>query len=627
MIIIDPKCNITQLTFALVGNPNVGKSTLFNLLTNGNQHTGNWSGKTIDIAKAHFNHVNHKINLIDLPGTLSLHSDSKEEQVTSDYIMNNNYDTLIIVVNSTALHRSLLLTLQTLMYTQKAVICLNMTDEAEKLGVIIDTDELELQLGVPLIKISASNSYNISSLLNTAVTVATGAKKTFCLKKLIDLRESDYTESEEAEKLNLIADEIVKHTIKNDKSVHTKTSKTLDKIFTSKLTGIPILLLVFCSLFWITAYGANYPSEILFDIFINITESVRIILYSINTPQIIVNILTDGILTTVSWVISVMLPPSAIFFTLFALLEESGYLPRIAFILDSIFKPTGTNGKLSLTMLMGFGCNACGVMGCRINSSKKEQIIASITNSFVPCNGRLPTLIAISSLYFTNNLTGTTKSFAVAGILLITLICSTIMTLAVSLVLSKTTFRKCNSTFTLELPNYRIPKFALVIKKTIKEKILYVLSRAILVSVPAGIVLWIITNCSIKGTSILIHITTFIDPIANAIGLDGIILTAFLLSFPANEIVIPIILMAYTNGNLLTDYSSITQLGVILSQNGWKLSTAICFCIFTLFHFPCSTTCFAIQKETRSIRWTLVSIFIPLFIGFALCYLVNLTLC
>lgn len=626
MVIIYNADNILNkpIRFVLAGNPNVGKSTLFNNLSGDTQHTGNWTGKTVDTAYSEFYYNGRIINLVDLPGTYSLNNDSSEEKVTTDYIYSDNYDVVIIVINSTLLKQNLLLALQILMYTTKAIICLNMTDEAEKLKVTVDADELSLQTGVPVVKISANSKVDKDDFLSTALSVAENKRKTFKLQKLADINESAESYEEIIAKLSAISDEICAQCITKERNTYTAKDRFLDKLFTSRFLGTVSMISIIFLVFWLTAFGANYPSDKLSEFLFFAVDLTKGALSDTKLPLWFVSIIADGIMTTVSWVVSVMLPPAFIFFLLFSLLEESGVLPRIAMNFDRLFRKAGINGKLSLTMLMGFGCNACGVMGCRINKTKKERIIAIVTNSFIPCNGRLPSIFAITSIFIASESRGFRKSLIVTIAFLVLIALSFAFTLVSALILSKTKFKNESSTFILELPTYRKPKILKILTTSIRDKVFYVLSRAVLVSIPAGIAIWIMTNISIDNILLAEYVCNFFDPLAKSLGMDGVLLTAFILAFPANEIVLPITLMSYINSCKLIDFSSLSQLSMLLSQNGWTLTTALCFVVFTVFHFPCSTTCFAIYKETKSIRWTLFSLLLPLIIGFSLCFVINL---
>ena len=319
-----------------------------------------------------------------------------------------------------------------------------------------------------------------------------------------------------------------------------------------------------------------------------------------------------------------MLPPMAIFFPLFTLLEDLGYLPRIAFNLDKIFRKCGAHGKQSLTMCMGYGCNACGVIGCRIINSKKEKLIAILTNVFSPCNGRFPSLIAIISIFIVSTASNKfTSSILSALTLLGFILFSILITLIISKVLSKTILKGMPSTFTLELPPYRKPKILSTITRSILDRTIFVLGRAIYITVPAGIIIWLLTNVTINGNNILSYINTTLDPIGKVMGLDGSIILAFLLGMPANEIVIPILLMIYSQIGTLTDYNSLSELKNLLTTQGWTIITAISFIIFTICHFPCGTTVMTIKKETGSLKWTFLAIVIPALTGFILCLLIS----
>jgi len=319
-----------------------------------------------------------------------------------------------------------------------------------------------------------------------------------------------------------------------------------------------------------------------------------------------------------------MLPPMAIFFPLFTLLEDVGYLPRIAFNLDKYFKKCCACGKQALTMCMGFGCNAVGVTGCRIIDSPRERMIAILTNVFVPCNGRFPTLISIITMFFVGFGTGFKSSFLSTLMLTGVIVLGIFMTFIISKILSKTILKGLPSSFTLELPPYRKPQIGKTIIRSIFDRTLFVLGRAISVAAPAGLVIWLMANININDLSLLSHCSNFLNPLGQLIGLDGVILMAFILGFPANEIVVPIMIMGYMATNNLTDFNNLVELKNLLVNNGWTFVTALCFMLFSLFHFPCSTTCLTIKKETGSWKWVIISILLPLICGITLCFLTTL---
>ena len=393
--------------------------------------------------------------------------------------------------------------------------------------------------------------------------------------------------------------------------------KRLDKILMGKFTAIPCMLLLFAVVLWITIAGSNYPSDFLRNAFDNFEVRLADTMAAAGISQTIISIAVNGVLRVLLWVVAVMLPPMAIFFPLFAILEDFGVLPRIAFNLDPCFKSCGACGKQALTTCMGYGCNAVGVTGARIIDSPREQKIAIITNSLSPCNGRFPLLIAITAMFFTQN------SLLSALILLAFIAASMAMTLLSSFAMTKTVLRGDTSSFVLELPPYRKPQFLKVIWHTVKEKVLFVLLRAIAVAAPAGLIIWVLANIKIGDAMLLSRIADFLQPLGNLMGLDGVILLAFILGFPANEIVIPIMLMAYLSTGELGDYSSLESLKTILVDNGWTATTAICTCVFSMFHFPCSTTLLTIWKETKSVKWTAMSVLVPLIIGMILCICIN----
>ena len=584
---------MNRKTIALAGNPNVGKSTIFNSLTGLNQHTGNWPGKTVTTASGTFTYKDTEFTVIDLPGAYSLCSDSPDEKAAADYIASGEADIILIIADASCLERNLLLVRDILCVSDNIVLCVNLMDEAEKKGIRVDIKRLSDILGIPVTASSARSGEGIPELLQMLYDY------TPCLSITSGLPDTSYIYSQ---CVNLRSSE-----------PHI-TDRKIDRIVTSKLLGFPIMIMMLIIIFWLTMSGANYPSAALSSLFAWTGEKIRYFLNCISLSPAIVSLIMDGIYTTLTWVISVMLPPMAIFFPLFTILEDSGYLPRIAFNLDNAFKSCGAHGKQALTMCMGFGCNACGVTGCRIIESPRERLIAVLTNCFVPCNGRFPALITLI-LIFLAPAFGAFSSVMAGVILTFFIISGIIVTLLVSRILSKTLLKGIPSSFVLELPPYRRPQFRSIIIRSLLDRTLFVLGRAVVVAAPAGAIIWLTANIEAGDTSILNHMTAFLEPFGRAIGVDGVIITAFILGFPANEIVIPVMLMCYMSTGTLTDYTSLSQLHETLSGCGWTIQTAFCVLTLCMFHFPCGTTCLTIKKETGSLIWTALAFIIPTVTG------------
>ncbi len=605
----------------LAGNPNVGKSTIFNSLTGMNQHTGNWTGKTVECASGIAKIKDKLFSVVDLPGTYSMLPFSEEERAAANYLANNEMECVVIVVDANIIERNLSFALQVLSVKKNAVLCINLCDEAEKNGIIIDSDELSLNLGIPVVCICATKKRGLKELKNTIYDICTQKKK--CFKVEINFKGIDVLNAENhkvnSERLAKKSREICKQAVFFSSEKINDKSRKIDKILTSKATGIPLMLLLFGLLFWITAIGANYPSEWLSSFFDFIKGELYNLFNLLSIPDFFTGILIDGVYTTLSWVVSVMLPPMAIFFPLFSIIEDSGYLPRIAFNLDKFFAKCGAHGKQSLTMAMGIGCNACGVTGCRIIESPQERLIAIVTNNFMPCNGRFPTLIAIIMMFFAGSAFGIVSSIEAAAILLGIIVLCVLFTLLISKLLSITIAKGEPSSFALELPPYRKPQILKTIVRSMLDRTLFVLGRAVIVAAPAGAIIWLTANIYIGNASILSYCTDFLNPFGQLIGLDGVIVMAFILGFPANETVIPIIIMSYMASGTLVDYTSYEQLLQLFSANGWTVITAVCTMIMCVMHFPCSTTCLTIKKETGSLKWTLASAILPTVIGIILC--------
>lgn len=603
---------------ALAGNPNVGKSTLFNALTHLHQHTGNWTGKTIDCACGTVRWRKKDFCLVDLPGTYMLHSCIAEENAAREFLQSNQADCIIVVADATCLERNLIFALQVLDMTRHVVLCVNLMDEAKKKQIHIDIQRLQTELQIPVVPCTAAAGKGLDALMEAADRVAHQAQKENRDRKP-EYAASSASIAGFVEK----AEQIAQKTVTYDDAVPNRDRK-IDQILTSRRWGIPIMLLLIAFIFFLTITGANIPSEWLAAFLFSLSEPLSNFLNWIGAPEWLRAMLVDGGWNVLASVVSVMLPPMAIFFPLFTCLEDMGYLPRIAFNLDHIFCKARACGKQVLTLCMGLGCNAAGVIGCRIMDSSRERMIGILTNAMVPCNGRFPAIISLITLFVVGSTQPNWRSFLMAALSLTGVVAlGVVMTLAASWLLSKTILRGMPSAFFLELPPYRKPQIGKIIVRSLRDRTLFVLIRAICVAAPAGLLIWCVGNISVGADTLLTVLASALDPLAQWLGLDGMILLAFILGFPANEIVIPLILMGYLSAGTLVEVHQISDLGMILAQNGWTVTTAVCFILFSLFHWPCSTTCLTIRKETGSIRWMLAAMLLPTMFGVILCFLVN----
>ena len=605
---------------ALVGNPNVGKSTVFNALTNLRQHTGNWPGKTVETARGAYTYHGRGYTLVDLPGAYSLHPGSAEEEVTRDYLLSGEADVTLVVADATCLERNLALALQVLETSWPVVVCVNLLDEAEKKHISVDLEALERELGCPVAGAAARGGRGLDGVrqaLEDAVLHPAPRPETTLMGRVC----GDCQECRTLAAMSR-ASAIMEAVVKTEGDAAHRRDRALDRVLAGK-SGIPVMLALLAGVLWLTMVGANVPSELLSRLLLSRQEPLRGLLQGLGAPWWLEGALVDGVYRTVAWVVSVMLPPMAIFFPLFTLLEDAGYLPRVAFNLDHFFRRAGAHGRQSLTMCMGLGCNACAVMGCRIIQSPRERLIAILTNAFIPCNGRLPTLTALIAMFFVTG-SGLWDTAASAALLMGCIVLAVAMTLWASRFLAGTFLKGEPSSFSLELPPYRAPQVGQVLVRSILDRTLFVLGRAVMVAAPAGLLIWTAANVTLGGESILVRLAGFLQPLGALMGLDGFILLAFLLGFPANEIVVPCILMGYLSAGSLTDYAGLAELHGLLTAHGWTAATAVCVLVFTMFHFPCGTTCFTIWKETKSVKWTALAILLPTAVGIALCILIHL---
>ena len=679
-----------DVVVALAGNPNVGKSTVFNALTGMNQHTGNWPGKTVANAQGRCESKENSYIFVDIPGTYSLMAHSSEEEVARNFLCFGEPDIIAVVCDATCLERNLNLVLQTLEISSNVVLCVNLLDEAKRKHIKIDLDALSDRLGIPVVGVVARKKKTLSSFLKTLdEAVKSKPKKAFSVKyceeiehaagivsdalseklgdpkyarqlalKLLDSDESLLSEikerfggellsdkklisalsaaeqylTEQSFDKNRFRDELVSSIVRSAEQIcdgvvliedeqYSKRDLKIDKILTGRLTAYPFMIILLAFIFWLTISGANYPSELLSDLLFSFQDKIYEFFVFTGAPTWLCECLVFGVYRVLAWVVSVMLPPMAIFFPLFTLLEDVGYLPRVAYNLDKPFKSCNACGKQALTMCMGFGCNAAGVVGCRIIDSPRERLLAILTNSFVPCNGRFPALIAVLTIFFIGSAGGALSSVASAGLLTLVILLGVFATFAVTRLLSETLLRGIPSSFTLELPPFRKPQVAKVIVRSVFDRTLFVLGRAVAFSAPAGLLIWLFANVYVGDASLLAHTAAFLDPFAHLLGLDGVILLAFIIGFPANEIVIPIIIMTYLSQGTLAEFQSLAQLKELFVANGWTAYTAVSFVLFSLFHWPCSTTLMTVKKETGSLKWTALAALIPTVTGALICFM------
>ncbi|ERJ00320.1 MULTISPECIES: ferrous iron transport protein B [Eubacteriales] len=677
---------------ALAGNPNVGKSTVFNELTGLNQHTGNWPGKTVATAQGTHTYKETDYILVDLPGTYSLLAHSAEEEVARDFICFGGADGVAVVCDATCLERNLNLVLQTIEITPNVVVCVNLMDEAKKKQIDIDLEQLSRNLGVPVVGAAARSGKGLRELMEALSSVTHEGRPTppdpirytapieaaiaslqpllegrlagklssrWVALKLLDqddsltaslrthlgfdpLADPAVAAALDGARARLAAEGITPEGLRDRvaaaivlaaegacadsvtlrRAESRDRDRKIDAVLTNKWTGIPIMLTLLAAVFWLTITGANYPSQWLSDALFWVQDRLTDLFVYLHAPDWLHGALVLGVYRVLAWVVSVMLPPMAIFFPLFTLLEDFGYLPRVAFNLDHQFKKACACGKQALTMCMGFGCNAAGIVGCRIIDSPRERLIAIITNNFVPCNGRFPTLISIITMFFVGAAGGALSTGLSAVVLLGVIVLGVVMTFWISRLLSHTILKGVPSSFTLELPPYRRPQIGKVLVRSVLDRTLFVLGRAVAVAAPAGLLIWLMANIQVGDASVLLHCAHFLDPFAHLLGMDGVILMAFILGFPANEIVVPIIIMAYMATGSLTDMSNLFALKDLLVQNGWTWLTAVCTMLFCLMHWPCSTTCLTIGKETKSLKWTAISFAVPTLVGMLVCFTV-----
>lgn len=675
---------------ALAGNPNVGKSTLFNALTGLRQHTGNWSGKTISSAQGRCRSSRRDYILADLPGTYSLLVRSAEEEVTRDFLCRGGAKAAVVVCDAACLERNLNLALQVMECCDRVLLCVNLMDEAQRKGIHVDLEGLSRRLGIPVVGTVARRRKSLSRFLDALDELVEGPPpeplrvrysesveralelltppleaalegrfpaRWFALRLLekdegalalvhdalgrdvtgvpavaealelagivlgaYDLRGEGLTDAITAGLIRT-AQAVSRETVQGRETGYSERDRRADRVLTGKTAAYPAMLLLLLLVFYLTISGANVLSDWLGAALFRAQDLLTGLFRRMNAPAWLHGALVLGAYRVLAWVVSVMLPPMAIFFPLFTLLEDIGYLPRIAYNLDRPFQRCSACGKQALTMSMGLGCNAAGVVGCRIIDSPRERLLATLTNSLVPCNGRFPALLTVLTMFFAG---GALAGFSAALLLTGAIVLGVAATFFATWLLSRTLLRGLPSSFVLEMPPYRWPQVGQVIVRSVLDRTVFVLARAAAVAAPAGLLIWALANIQAGGVSLLAHCAAFLDPFGRLLGMDGAILLAFVLGLPANEIVLPLILMIYTAQGSLQDLGGLAEMKAVLTANGWTWTTALCVALFILMHWPCSTTLLTVKKETGSWKWTALAMLLPAVLGMAACFLVAL---
>jgi ferrous iron transport protein B len=686
---MDPK----RLVVAMAGNPNVGKSAIFNALTGGRQHVGNWPGKTIERAEGVFYAGDSEIRLVDLPGTYSLAAQSPEEVIARDYILSEEPNVVVNIVDATSLERNLNLTLQILELTDRVVVALNLMDEVERQGWEIDAQALEADLGVPVIPTVATEAEGLPELVAALVDVASGTRPTepasvdygvtvnghvddlqadlealgmadparatggrrrwlalrlleddpeivqafkvgdlsacclgagaaspspealqSVLRKAARLRESTRPDArvEIVRRRYEFAHDLVQPVMHRVRPASESRTEQVDRFVTHRVWSWPMMLGILIIVLWITIEGANVFSAMLDSVVVWLAGWSRQLLLALDAPWWVTGSLVDGLIVGTGTVVAVMLPPMVIFFTAFNLLEDIGFLPRVAFNLDRLMRVVGSQGKHTLVAMMSFGCNVTGVLSCRIIENAKDRVVAVVTSPLILCNGRFGAGLALIILFFGDRA------------LLVTLVYLTISVGAMLLatwLLNRFLFRQEPGGFVMELPPYRRPKWDQVVRRTLIHQVGHTMGRAVMIAAPATLIIWLLgnlpPNAAFEQTP-LGWLVRALAPLGVPFGLSGEMLTALLFTLPAKEIVVPSLAMTYGLQTTLADSQAVLDYLV----QSWTPLLAFSFLMFYMLYLPCLVTVWATWKETRSPKWTALSMLLPLAIASALTFVV-----